>query len=71
MPKNEKIIYVYDSFTFDEPKLLGKLFVSTIKGGETYSFEYDKLKITVINVDNVQTRKILVTMAVDETSIEE
>ena len=21
MPKNEKIIYVYDSFTFDEPKL--------------------------------------------------
>ena len=42
MPKNEKIIYVYDSFTFDEPKLLGRLFVSTIKGGETYSFEYDK-----------------------------
>ena len=42
MPKNEKIIYVYDSFTFDKPKLLGRLFVSTIKGGETYSFEYDK-----------------------------
>jgi len=41
MPKNEKIIYVYDSFTFDEPKLLGRLFVSTIKGGESYSFEYD------------------------------
>lgn len=41
MPKNEKIIYVYDGFTFDEPKLLGRLFVSTIKGGETYSFEYD------------------------------
>lgn len=41
MPKNEKVIYVYDSFTFDEPKLLGRLFVNTIKGGETYSFEYD------------------------------
>ena len=39
---NEKIIYVYDSFTFDESKLLGKLFVNTIKGGESYSFEYDK-----------------------------
>lgn len=39
--KSEKIIYVYDSFTFDEPKLLGKLFVNNIRGGETYSFEYD------------------------------
>ena len=39
---NEKIIYVYDSFTFDESKLLGKLFVNTIKGGESYSFEYNK-----------------------------
>lgn len=27
MVKNEKIIYVYDSFTFDEPMLLGKLYV--------------------------------------------
>ena len=42
MPNNEKIIYVYDSFTFDKPKLLGKLFVNTIKGGESYSFEHDK-----------------------------
>ena len=42
MPKNEKIIYVYDSFTFDDPILLGKLYVDIIKGGETYSFEYDK-----------------------------
>lgn len=41
MPSNEKIIYVYDSFTFNEPKLLGKLYVDTIKGGETYAFEYD------------------------------
>jgi len=31
MPITEKIIYVYDHFSFDEPKLLGKLFVNTIK----------------------------------------
>ena len=42
MANTEKIIYVYDSFTFDEPKLLGKLFVNAIKGGESYSFEHDK-----------------------------
>ncbi len=42
MPSNEKIIYVYDSFTFDEPKLLGTLFVNIIKGGENYSFEFNK-----------------------------
>ena len=42
MPKDEKIIYVYDSFTFDEPILFGKLYVNVIKGGETYSFEFDK-----------------------------
>ena len=41
MPSSKKIIYVYDSFTFNEPKLLGKLYVDTIKGGETYAFEYD------------------------------
>ena len=34
MAKNEKIIYVYDSFTFDEPTLLGKLYVDVIKNGE-------------------------------------
>lgn len=42
MAKGEKVIYVYDDFTFDEPKLLGKLFVNTIKGGESYSFEHDE-----------------------------
>lgn len=41
MAKDEKIIYVYDSFTFEEPILLGRLYVDAIKGGETYSFEYD------------------------------
>lgn len=42
MRGEEKIIYVYDDFTCDEPVLLGKLHVGVIKGGESYSFEYDK-----------------------------
>lgn len=41
MVGEEKIMYVYDDFTEDEPILLGKLYVGVIKGGETYSFEYD------------------------------
>lgn len=41
MNANEKIICVYDDFTDSEPRLLGKLYVNTIKGGETYSFEFD------------------------------
>ena len=49
MPSNEKIIYVYDSFTFDEPALLGRLYVNTIKGGESYSFEYDNEWLTSTN----------------------
>lgn len=43
MSANEKTIYVYDSFSFNEPILLGRLYVDTIKGGESYSFEYDKI----------------------------
>ena len=38
---DEKIIYVYDDFSEDSPCLIGKLYVGVIKGGETYSFEYD------------------------------
>ena len=41
MLREEKIIYVYDDFSFDAPMLLGRLFVSVIRQGETYSFEYD------------------------------
>jgi serine/threonine-protein kinase HipA len=41
MAGEEKTIYVYDDFSEDEPVLLGKLCVKVIKGGETYSFEYD------------------------------
>ena len=42
MAKEEKIIYVYDHFTGNAPVLLGKLNVGIIKGGEAYSFEYNK-----------------------------
>jgi len=38
---NQKTIFVYDDFTEEKPILLGKLYVDSIKGGETYSFEYD------------------------------
>ena len=41
MAGDEKIIYVYDNFSDDVPVLLGRLYVGVIKGGETYSFEYD------------------------------
>ena len=41
MPSNEKIIYVYDDFTFDRPKLLGRLYADAVRGGESASFEYD------------------------------
>lgn len=41
MAVSQKTIYVYDDFSFDEPILLGKLYVSITKGWETYSFEYD------------------------------
>ena len=42
MESEEKITYVYDDFSYDEPVLLGKLYASVIKQGELYSFEYDK-----------------------------
>lgn len=41
MAMDEKIIYVYDNFSEDVPCLIGRLYVGVIKGGETYSFEYD------------------------------
>jgi serine/threonine-protein kinase HipA len=42
MPVDQKEIYVYDDFSFDKPTLLGMLFVNSIRGVESYSFEYDK-----------------------------
>ena len=53
MAANQKTIYVYDDFSFDTPVLLGRLYAGTIKGGESFSFEYDAkwLKQTVLPVD--------------------
>lgn len=42
MSGERKKILVYDDFTYDVPVLLGHLYVDVIKGGETYSFEYDQ-----------------------------
>ena len=41
MSTNEKTILVYDDFSGDVPVLIGRLHVDVIKGGESYSFEYD------------------------------
>lgn len=40
VPVTQKKVYVYDDFSFDEPVILGTPYVSIIKGGENYSFEY-------------------------------
>ena len=42
MAVNQKAIFVYDDFSTDHPVLMGSLYVNVIKGGESYSFEYDK-----------------------------
>ena len=47
MPIEEKIVYVYDDFSEDKPVLLGRLYVGVIKGGETYSFEYDIFSLPI------------------------
>ena len=47
-----RTILVYDDFSFNTPVLLGRLFIDPIKGGESYSFEYDTkwLKQTSLSV---------------------
>ena len=42
MASNQKTIFVYDDFSAGSPILMGTLYVNIIKGGESYSFEYDK-----------------------------
>ena len=42
MASNQKTIFVYDDFSSENPLLMGMLYVNVIKGGESYSFEYDK-----------------------------
>ena len=41
MAADQKVIYVYDDFSTSDPVLMGMLYVNVIKGGETYSFEYN------------------------------
>lgn len=50
MASNQKTIFVYDDFSSETPILMGTLYVNIIKGGESYSFEYDKdwLKKTAV-----------------------
>lgn len=54
MAFHQKTVFVYDDFSSEKPLLMGRLYVSVIKGGESYSFAYDKdwlkktgLKITL------------------------
>ena len=42
MAGEDKTILEYDDFSSGAPILLGRLYVVVIKGGESYSFEYDK-----------------------------
>ena len=42
MIANQTTIYVYDDFSFEQPILLGTLFVDVLRGQENYSFEYDE-----------------------------
>ena len=42
MASNQTTIFVYDDFSAGSPILMGTLYVNIIKGGESYSFEYDK-----------------------------
>ncbi len=37
----EKIIYVYENWSGENPVLIGKLYVSSVRGKEQFSFEYD------------------------------
>lgn len=52
MAVNQKTLFVYDDFSTELPVLMGSLYVNVIKGGESYSFEYDKdwLRKTGLNL---------------------
>lgn len=41
MNSDSKTIYVYDGFSREEGRQLGRLFVDRIRGSEAYSFEFD------------------------------
>lgn len=42
MTSEQKTVYVYDSFSSDPPSLLGLLYISVIRGTESYAFEYSR-----------------------------
>ena len=52
MISKEKTIFVYDDFSMQNPTLMGILYVNSLKGGESYSFEYDRewLKKTSLKI---------------------
>ncbi len=52
MTTKQKVIYAYDDFSFDEPMLIGTLYVDVLRGVESYSFEYNSqwLKETNLTV---------------------
>ncbi len=53
MSTDQKLIYVYDDFSFETPVVLGRFYVNVIRGGESYAFEYDEewLKKTSMSVN--------------------
>lgn len=52
MVPKEKTIFVYDDFSMQKPTLMGILYVNSLKGEESYSFEYDRewLKKTELKI---------------------
>ena len=52
MVPKEKTIFVYDDFSMQNPTLMGILYVNSLKGEESYSFEYDRewLKKTELKI---------------------
>ena len=52
MVSKQKTIFVYDDFSMQNPTLMGILYVNSLKGGESYSFEYDRewLKKTSLKI---------------------
>lgn len=47
--KSGRKIYVYDDFSADSPKLLGYLYVDSIKGKESFAFEYNEAWLATHN----------------------
>lgn len=41
MSENQKVVYVYENFSSEDPAFLGTLYVDNVRGRENFSFEYD------------------------------